>query len=158
MQTGVEELKLVSSNQPVGEMYNINDERDGQLELEFNLPATADDWAILQINEHQTDQIETRVDVNSGKLIFELKDSLYSWMLKDYYQPGDKMTLTITGLCAKTDNSIRYGTSTSPACTKIRISGCANTHTSREMSAENPAETSVASRKPLRIRCRCPAP
>lgn len=110
MQTGVEELKLVSSNQPVGEMYNINDERDGQLELEFNLPATADDWAILQINEHQTDQIETRVDVNSGKLIFELKDSLYSWMLKDYYQPGDKMTLTITGLCAKTDNSIRYGT------------------------------------------------
>ena len=31
-------------------------------------------------------------------------------MQKDYYQPGDKMTLTITGLCAKTDNSIRYGT------------------------------------------------
>ena len=26
------------------------------------------------------------------------------------------------------------------------------------LSAENPAETSVASRKPLRIRCRCPAP
>ena len=110
MQTGVEELKLVSCSQPIGEMYNITDERDGQLELEFNLPATADDWATLQINEHRTDQIETRVDVNSGKLIFELKDSLYSWMQKDYYQPGDKMTLTITGLCAKTDNSIRYGT------------------------------------------------
>ena len=66
-------------------------------------------------------------------------------------------------LCTHAPSIRRYrtpaaSTSTSPACTKIRISGCANTHTSREMSADNPVETSVASRKPLRIRCRCPAP
>ncbi len=110
MQAGVNELKIVSCNQPVGEMFNITDERDGQLELEFNLPATADDWATLQINGHETNGIETRVDVNSGKLLFELKDTLYSWMQKDYYTVGDKMTLTITGLCSKTDNNIKYGT------------------------------------------------
>ena len=43
MQTGVEELKLVSCSQPIGEMYNITDERDGQLELEFNLLSGAVD-------------------------------------------------------------------------------------------------------------------
>ena len=110
MQTGITSLELVKSNQPAGEMFNITDERDGQLELEFNLPAKADAWATLKINEHKTDSIETREDVNSGKLIFELKDSLYSWMQKEYYKTGDKMTLTITGLCAKTNNSIKYGT------------------------------------------------
>ena len=110
MQTGITNLELVKSNQPAGEVFNITDERDGQLELEFNLPAKADAWATLKINEHVTDSIETREDINSGKLIFELKDSLYSWMQKEYYKPGDKMTLTITGLCAKTNENIKYGT------------------------------------------------
>ncbi|MDY3098712.1 MAG: Ig-like domain-containing protein [Bacteroidaceae bacterium] len=110
MQTGITNLELVKSSQPAGEMFNITDERDGQLELEFNLPATADAWATLRINDHVTDSIETRQDVNSGKLIFELKDSLYSWMQKEYYKAGDKMTLTITGLCAKTNQEIKYGT------------------------------------------------
>ena len=110
MQTGITNLELVKSSQPAGEMFNITDERDGQLELEFNLPATADAWATLRINDHVTDSIETRQDINSGKLIFELKDSLYSWMQKEYYKAGDKMTLTITGLCAKTNQEIKYGT------------------------------------------------
>ena len=110
MQTGITNLELVKSNQPAGEVFNITDERDGQLELEFNLPAKADAWATLKINEHKTDSIETREDINSGKLIFELKDSLFSWMQKEYYKPGDKMTLTITGLCAKTNENIKYGT------------------------------------------------
>ena len=110
MQTGITNLELVKSNQPAGEIFNITDERDGQLELEFNLPAKAHAWATLKVNEHVTDSIETREDINSGKLIFELKDSLYSWMQKEYYKPGDKMTLTITGLCAKTNENIKYGT------------------------------------------------
>lgn len=110
MQTGINTLELVNCNQPVGGMFNITDERDGQLALEFNLPATADGWASLQINEHKTDSIETRHDPNTGRLIFELKDTLYSWMQKGYYEVGDKMTFTVTGLCAQTNKDIKYGT------------------------------------------------
>lgn len=110
METGISELTLLNSSQPVGEIYNITDSRDGQVELEFNLPATADNWATLTIGTHTTDSIETRADVNTGKLIFELKDSLYSWLQQGFYQGGEEMTLTVTGVRVKTNADIVYGT------------------------------------------------
>ena len=109
MQTGVSSLEITSCNQPVGEMFNISDERDGQLELEFNLPATADAMATLECNGHVNDTIETRQDINTGKIIFRLKEALYEWMQQGYFQPGDKCKLTITGLCARTNSDIKYG-------------------------------------------------
>lgn len=109
MDTEVSELKLLSVSQPVGEMYNISDSRDGQVELEFNLPATADDNAILTVGTH-TAEIETRQDVNSGKIIYALKPTLTEWMEAGYFESGEPMSLKITGLKAKADKNLIYGT------------------------------------------------
>ena len=109
MDTEVSELKLLSVSQPVGEMYNITDSRDGQVELEFNLPATADDNAILTVGTHTAD-IETRQDVNSGKIIYALKPTLTEWMEAGYFEAGEPMSLKITGLKAKADENLIYGT------------------------------------------------
>lgn len=109
METDVTELKLVNISQPVGETYNIADSRDGQVELEFNLPAAAAESATLTIGTHTAD-IETFNDVNSGKLIYSLKPTLTEWMEAGYFEPGEKMTLTVTGLHAKNDAEIIYGT------------------------------------------------
>ncbi|MGN0230527.1 MAG: Ig-like domain-containing protein [Muribaculaceae bacterium] len=109
MDTEVSELKLLSVSQPVGEMYNITDSRDGQVELEFNLPATADDNAILTVGTH-TAEIETRQDVNSGKIIFALKPTLTEWMEAGYFEAGEPMSLKITGLKAKANENLIYGT------------------------------------------------
>ena len=109
METDVTELKLVNISQPVGETYNIADSRDGQVELEFNLPAAAAESATLTIGTHTAD-LETFNDVNSGKLIYSLKPTLTEWMEAGYFEPGEKMTLTVTGLHAKNDAEIIYGT------------------------------------------------
>ena len=109
MDTEVSELKLLSVSQPVGKMYNISDSRDGQVELEFNLPATADDNAILTVGTH-TAEIETRQDVNSGKIIYALKPTLTEWMEAGYFESGEAMSLKITGLKAKADENLIYGT------------------------------------------------
>ncbi|MGM9804118.1 MAG: Ig-like domain-containing protein [Muribaculaceae bacterium] len=109
MDGDTKELKLESVSQPTGQAYNITDARDGQVELEFSLKATADDYATLTVGEH-TAQIETRSDVNTDKLIYALKETLYNWMQEGYYTAGEKMTLTITGIHAIADESIIYGT------------------------------------------------
>ena len=109
METDVTELKLVNISQPVGEMYNITDSRDGQVEFEFNLPATADDYATLTVGTHSAD-IETRNDVNTGKIVYALKPTLTEWMENGYFEPGEKMTLKVTGLHATTSEELIYGT------------------------------------------------
>ncbi|MGM9817202.1 MAG: Ig-like domain-containing protein [Lepagella sp.] len=109
MDSDVTELTLESVSQPVGEMYNITDARDGQVELEFNLPADADDWAILTVGTH-TAQIETRNDTNTGKIVYALKPTLTEWMEAGYFEPGENMTLSITGLHAATNDELIYGT------------------------------------------------
>ncbi len=109
MDSEVSELTLVNVSQPVGEMYDITDARDGQVELEFNLPAVADEWAILTVGSH-TAQIETRNDINTGKIVYALKPTLTEWMEAGYFEPGEKMTLNVTGLHASANEQLVYGT------------------------------------------------
>ena len=112
----VSELKLVSQNFESDKLFDVTDSRYGQLELTFNVAATADKWAYLKVGNYPTDsekekgQIETRMGSNTGSLIFNLKDSINSWMDKGYFNEGDDVTLTITGIHAKTDETIKYGT------------------------------------------------
>ncbi len=112
----VNELKLVSQNFESGKLFDVTDTRYGQLELTFNLAAAADDWAYLKVGNYPSDadkekgKIETRSSVNTGALIFNLKDSINSWMDKGYFKEGDDVTLTITGIHAKADETIKYGT------------------------------------------------
>ena len=112
----VTELKLVEQNFESDKSFNITDTRYGQLELTFNVAAAADQWAYLKVGNYPTDankedgKIEVRSGSNTGSLIFNLKDSLINWMDKGYYNEGDDVTLTITGIHAKTDESLIYGT------------------------------------------------
>ncbi len=116
LEGNVTELKLKSQNFESGKMFDVTDDRYGQLELTFNVAATADQWAYLKVGNYPADsekekgQIETRKGSNTGSLIFNLKDSINSWMDKGYFKEGDDMTLTITGIHAKTDETIKYGT------------------------------------------------
>ncbi len=116
LEGNVTELKLKSQNFESGKMFDVTDDRYGQLELTFNVAATADKWAYLKVGNYPTDankedgKIETRSGSNTGALIFNLKDSINSWMDKGYFKEGDDMTLTITGIHAKTDETIKYGT------------------------------------------------
>ncbi len=112
----VNELKLTGQNFESGKVFDITDTRYGQLVLDFNLNAAADQWAYLKVGNYPSEankeagRIETRSNVNTGSLIFNLKDSLVSWMNKGYYSGGETLTLSITGIHAKTDESIKYGT------------------------------------------------
>ena len=114
MEGDVTELKLIDITQPEGKMFNITDERDGQVELEFNLPATADQWAYLKVGnyplEPENGKVETRPDPNTGKLVFKLKDLLTQWMEAGHYTSDDNVTLSISGICAKSNSGIKYGT------------------------------------------------
>ncbi len=116
LEGSVTEMKLVEQNFESDKTFNVTDNRYGQLELTFNVAATADQWAYLKVGNYPTDankedgKIETRMGSNTGSLIFNLKDSINSWMDKGYFKEGDDVTLTITGIHAKTDESIIYGT------------------------------------------------
>ena len=109
MQTGVTELKIVSNNQP-DKMYSIADDRDGQLVLEFNLPAKSEKFASIQLGAHKCDTIEVHSDVNTGKLVMRFKEVLFDWMDKGYFTVGDPFTITVKGIVAQSDENIKYGT------------------------------------------------
>ena len=115
LEGSITELKLMEQNFESGKIFDVTDTRYGQLELKFNLGATADQWAYLKIGNYPLDankedgKIETRSGANTGSLVFNLKDSVNSWMDKGYFKEGDEMTLTVTGICAKTDENIKYG-------------------------------------------------
>ena len=115
LEGNITELKLTEQNFESNKTFDVTDTRYGQLELKFNLGATADQWAYLKIGNYpldadkETGKIETRSGANTGSLIFNLKDSVNSWMEKGYFKEGDEMSLTITGIHAKTDENIKYG-------------------------------------------------
>ena len=134
----ITELKLVSCSQETGKMFNITDERDGQVELEFNLPATADQWAYVKVGTYPLDKengkVETRQDPNTGRLIFNLKSLLTTWFEEGRYKEGDELTLTITGICAKTNNNIKYGDGT----LVLKYTAPAKPHYNTNVIAPNP--------------------
>lgn len=106
-------LTLVRQNYESGQVYDINDKRYGQLNLEFSMHADADKWAYLKVGNYPEDKEKGKVEVhtstNNGMLFVGLKDSLMSWLDKGYIVGGEEMTLTITGIHATADNSIVYG-------------------------------------------------
>ncbi len=116
LEGNVNALKLTGQNYENGKVFDITDTRYGQLVLDFNLTATADKWAYLKVGNYPSEankedgRIETRSNANTGSLIFNLKDTLVSWMNKGYFTGGETLTLSITGIHAKTDESIKYGT------------------------------------------------
>ena len=110
----ITELKLVESTQPLGEMFNITDDRDGQAELKFNLPVTSDQWAYLKVGNYPTKKEDGKIEVRTGNntdlLIVNLKDSLTKWKEEGLYKPNDPVTLTLTGVKSRGENPFVYGT------------------------------------------------
>ena len=110
----ITELKLVESTQPLGEMFNITDDRDGQAELKFNLPVTSDQWAYLKGGNYPTKKEDGKIEVRTGNntdlLIVNLKDSLTKWKEEGLYKPNDPVTLTLTGVKTRGENPFIYGT------------------------------------------------
>ncbi len=101
-------------DQPLGQMFDITDQRDGQAILTFNLPVTADQWAYLKVGSYPQDPENGKVEVRSGnnseQLIVNLKEYLTTWKEEGRYKAGDPVTLTLTGVKSRGENPLVYGT------------------------------------------------
>lgn len=104
VRSGSEGLSLESTSQDEGSELDIIT-NGGLLTLTFNMNVTLES-AVLQSGVH-TSELEAHI---SGVYVsFELRDIVYEWLNSGLISPGDAITLTITGLCASSDESIIYG-------------------------------------------------
>ena len=101
-------------DQPLGGMFDITDQRDGQAILTFNLPVTSDQWAYLKVGNYPQDKENGKVEVRSGnnteQLILNIKEYLTAWKEEGRYKAGDPVTLTLTGVKSRGENPLVYGT------------------------------------------------
>ena len=101
-------------DQPLGGMFDITDQRDGQAILTFNLPVTSDQWAYLKVGNYPQDKENGKVEVRSGnnteQLILNIKEYLTAWKEEGRYNAGDPVTLTLTGVKSRGENPLVYGT------------------------------------------------
>ena len=101
-------------DQPLGGMFDITDQRDGQAILTFNLPVTSDQWAYLKVGNYPQDPENGKVEVRSGnnteQLILNIKEYLTVWKEEGRYKAGDPVTLTLTGVKSRGENPLVYGT------------------------------------------------
>ena len=101
-------------DQPLGGMFDITDQRDGQAILTFNLPVTSDQWAYLKVGNYPQDKENGKVEVRSGnnteQLILNIKEYLTVWKEEGRYKAGDPVTLTLTGVKSRGENPLVYGT------------------------------------------------
>ena len=101
-------------DQPLGGMFDITDQRDGQAILTFNLPVTSDQWAYLKVGNYPQDPENGKVEVRSGnnteQLILNIKEYLTVWKEEGRYNAGDPVTLTLTGVKSRGENPLVYGT------------------------------------------------
>ena len=101
-------------DQPLGGMFDITDQRDGQAILTFNLPVTSDQWAYLKVGNYPQDPENGKVEVRSGnnteQLILNIKEYLTAWKEEGRYNAGDPVTLTLTGVKSRGENPLVYGT------------------------------------------------
>ena len=109
----ITELKF-ECDQPLGEMFDITDQRDGQAILTFNLPVTSDQWAYLKVGNYPQDPENGKVEVRSGnnteQLILNIKEYLTVWKEEGRYKAGDPVTLTLTGVKSRGEDPLVYGT------------------------------------------------
>ena len=101
-------------DQPLGGMFDITDQRDGQAILTFNLPVTSDQWAYLKVGNYPQDPENGKVEVRSGnnteQLILNIKEYLTVWKEEGRYKAGDPVTLTLTGVKSRGEDPLVYGT------------------------------------------------
>ncbi len=101
-------------DQPLGGMFDITDQRDGQAILTFNLPVTSNQWAYLKVGNYPQDPENGKVEVRSGnnteQLILNIKEYLTVWKEEGRYKAGDPVTLTLTGVKSRGENPLVYGT------------------------------------------------
>ncbi|MCF2654528.1 Ig-like domain-containing protein [Prevotella loescheii] len=101
-------------DQPLGGMFDITDQRDGQAILTFNLPVTSNQWAYLKVGNYPQDPENGKVEVRSGnnteQLILNIKEYLTAWKEEGRYNAGDPVTLTLTGVKSRGENPLVYGT------------------------------------------------
>ena len=101
-------------DQPLGGMFDITDQRDGQAILTFNLPVTSDQWAYLKVGNYPQDPENGKVEVRSGnnteQLILNIKEYLTVWKEEGRYKAGDPVTLTLKGVKSRGENPLVYGT------------------------------------------------
>lgn len=101
-------------DQPLGGMFDITDQRDGQAILTFNLPVTSDQWAYLKVGNYPQDKENGKVEVRSGnnteQLILNIKEYLTAWKEEGRYNAGDPVTLTLKGVKSRGENPLVYGT------------------------------------------------
>ena len=101
-------------DQPLGGMFDITDQRDGQAILTFNLPVTSDQWAYLKVGNYPQDPENGKVEVRSGnnteQLILNIKEYLTVWKEEGRYNAGDPVTLTLKGVKSRGENPLVYGT------------------------------------------------
>lgn len=76
----------------------------GLVTLSFNMNVSASS-AIIQSG---TNTATLDVHTSGIYLSFETKDVVYSWLQSGAVEAGDKVTITISGVCASNDNTILY--------------------------------------------------
>ncbi len=105
---------IFECDQPLGGMFDITDQRDGQAILTFNLPVTSNQWAYLKVGNYPQDPENGKVEVRSGnnteQLILNIKEYLTVWKEEGRYKAGDPVTLTLTGVKSRGENPLVYGT------------------------------------------------
>ena len=113
LETGTSKLEIKSMNFEEGKVFDITGY--GQLNIEFNMKATADVDAYLTVGNYpaEADKEKGRVEVHSstqtGQLSIVLKDTLNNWLSAGYFTGGETMTLKLTGIKAQADDNIVYG-------------------------------------------------
>lgn len=104
IRSGSEGLALESVSQEEGAELDINDNA-GLLTLTFNMNVRLSS-AIIQSGV-QSSALDPHV---SGVYIsFELREIVYEWLNSGLVSAGDKITLTLYGICASSDSTIIYG-------------------------------------------------
>lgn len=102
---GDAELNLVSVSPDQNTIFDITER--GQVSIVFNY-TVAVDKATLKCGDNEAFEVEPNITPVS--LMFELRDTLYQMLDKGYLHGGEPMTLTLTGVRAASDASLKYGT------------------------------------------------
>lgn len=101
-----EGITLTSADPAQGTAYDITSS-SGLLTLVFNVAVDADASATVTSG---TQSAQVEVYRNAVGLTVELKNTIYGWLESGAVKPGDKFTITFTGIHAVADSSIVYGT------------------------------------------------
>lgn len=101
---GAAELELVSLEPEQNSIFDITE--TGQISLTFNYAVNVEK-AMLKCGNNNAFELETYSHM--AGLTYEIRDTLYLMLQKGIISGGEDMTLTLTGVCAASDASMKYG-------------------------------------------------